>query len=290
MNKIKNLFKNIINFFRSIRVSTIYKIVGIVLLFAILLWIYTIGKQSITLKEKNQHHLLLSGKIINKGNDYIIIEDLSRNEYLIPTTIAETYSIGSEINVTIDKIVEQGTTNTPTIVSSNKINIINEKKENKNADSETINYIAETEKYLEDRNLQEEAKQRFINIVDFLFYNDSVNGYTLNDLTAKTKLKILKIVLTIDDKIEREFPGYKETISSTTNKVYTGIKIKIIENYLNTAVKICKYDKTLCETAKQDFQDIKKSFSITWDSIKNLIANSTQLLKEWYEIYSGKTS
>lgn len=290
MNKIKRIFKNIINYFKGIRVSTIYKLVGVVLLIAILFWMYSTWKKNNTFKENNQSTITLNGKVTNKGEDYIIVEDSANNEYIIPNTNEEEYPIGSDVSASVKDVIEQGSKNTPTTITSDKVNITNEKTENKNADSEIIAYMNETESYFENTSLQEEIKTRFITIIDFLFYNGAIKGYTLNDLSSKAKLQVLKIALSIDSKIENYMPGYKETITSTTGKIYTGIKNKIIEAYLSTTTKICNYDKTLCNDAKKDFQDMKKAFSITWNVIKDLISNGTDHLKEWYEIYSGKTN
>lgn len=290
MNKIKRIFKNIINYFKGIRVSTIYKLVGVVLLIAILFWMYSTWKKNNTFKENNQSTVTLNGKVTNKGEDYIIVEDSANNEYIIPNTNEEEYPIGSDVSASVKDVIEQGNENTPTTITSDRVNITNEKTENKNADSEIIAYMNETESYFENTSLQEEIKVRFIAVVDFLFYNGKIKGYTLNDLSSKAKLQILKIALSIDSKIENYLPGYKETITSTTGKIYTGIKSKIIEAYLSTTTKICNYDKTLCNDAKKDFQDMKKAFSITWNVIKDLISSGTDHLKEWYEIYSGKTN
>lgn len=290
MNKIKRIFKNIINYFKGIRVSTIYKIVGVVLLIAILFWMYSTWKKNNTFKENNQSIVTLNGKVTNKGEDYIIVEDSAKNEYIIPNTNEEEYPIGSDVSASVKDVIEQGSENTPTTITSDKVNITNEKIENKNADSEIIAYMNETESYFENTSLQEEIKVRFITIVDFLFYSGKIKGYTLNDLSSKAKLQVLKIALSIDSKIENYLPGYKETITTTTGKIYTGIKNKIIEAYLSTTTKICNYDKTLCNDAKKDFQDMKKAFSITWNVIKDLISSGTDHLKEWYEIYSGKTN
>lgn len=290
MNKIKRIFKNIVDFFKGIRVSTIYKLVGVFLLIAILFWMYSIWKRNNTFLENNQNTVILNGKVTNKGEDYIIVEDSANNEYLIPNTNEEDYPIGSDVSASVKGTIEQGKSQTPTTITSEQVNITNEKKENRNADSEIISYMKETESYFGNASLKEEVKTRFITIVDFLFYNGSIKGYTLKDLSSKAKLQVLKIALSIDNKIENYLPGYKETITSTTGRIYTGIKSKIIEAYLNTTTKICNYDQSLCDSAKQDFQDMKKAFSITWNVIKDLISSGTDHLKEWYEIYSGKTS
>lgn len=290
MNKIKRIIKNIVNFFKGIRISTIYKLVGVFLLIAILFWIYTTWKKNNDFQEKNKNNVILTGTVINKGEDYIIVEDNAKNEYIIPNTKEENYPIGSEVSTNINSVLEKGTEEKPTTITSNEVKITNEKVENRNADAEVVAYLKETENYFNDSNLKEEVKVRFITIVDFLFYNGTIKGYTLNDLSSKAKLQVLKIALSIDSKIEEYYPGYKESISTTTGKIYTGVKNKIIESYLKITTKICNYDKTLCDNAKKDFQDIKTAFSITWNVIKDLISSGTDHLKEWYEIYSGKTN
>ncbi len=288
MKKIKREINKIIDFFKGIRISTLYKLVGILLLIGILIWVISTLNKSEKTKEKE--NIVLTGTIINKGEDYIIIKDNSNKEYKIPVTEEENYPLGSDVNANVGTITEQGDEKKPTSITSNSVIITNEKTENKNADEEILAYMNETERYFssEDTSLKEEAKMRFITIVDFLFYNGYIKGYTLNDITSKTKLQALKIALSIDSKIENYFPGYKESISTTTGKVYNGVKNRIIESYLSLTTKLCTHDPKTCETATNDFQQMKHTFSITWNTIRNLITSGTENLKEWYEIFSGK--
>lgn len=290
MKKIKRELNKIIDFFKGIRISTIYKLVGLVLLIGILIWVVSTMNKSTT--NKNKENIILTGTIVNKGEDYIIVKDSSNNEYKIPVTDEEKYPLGSDVNTNVGSVVEAGDSNKPTSITSNGVTITNEKTENKNADEEIMAYMNETENYFasEDNSLKEEAKMRFITIVDFFFYNGKIKGYTLNDITSKTKLQALKIALSIDSKIENHFPGYKESITTTTGKAYTGIKNKIIESYLTITTKICTYDAQTCENAKNDFQQMKHAFSITWNVIRNLITTGTDNLKDWYEIWSGKSN
>jgi len=143
---------------------------------------------------------------------------------------------------------------------------------------------------LEQNTIQEESilKQGFITVVDFLFYQGDIKGVKLQDITLKTKLTVLKVALSIDRKIDEYFPGYKETIGTTTKRIYTGMKEKMISLYLSTTTKICTNNATLCHDAKQDFQSMKKYYGITWSFIKSLASQGVSNLKDWYEIYSGK--
>ncbi len=304
MNKIKRILKQIIDFFKGIRVSTIYKLVGIALLFAILFWVYTTWKSNQEFSKKNQADTYINGKVTNKGEDYIIVEDEDKNEYYIPNTNTEDIPIGSDVNAVVEEKIEEPKTKPkeekseeteeqtepPKTITSSNVTVTNEKTENKNADAEVISYFQETDEVMSNTSLKDKAKEGFITIVDFLFYNGKIKGYTFDDLSSKAKLQILKIALSIDSKIEKYFPGYKETITSTTGKIYTGIKSKIIESYLKITTKICNYDANTCDQAKLDFQDMKKSFSITWNLIKDIASSGIENLKEWYEIFSGKTN
>ncbi len=161
-------------------------------------------------------------------------------------------------------------------------------EETKDKDQLVIAYLNELEPQIETKENESIIKNGFITITDFLFYNGDIKGVTLNEISTKTKLTILKFALKIDAKIDSYFPDYKEKISNTTSKIYTGVKNKIIETYLNTTAKICTQNETLCADAKKDFQSMKTSFKITWNIVKNLANSGLGNLKEWYEIYSGK--
>ena len=172
--------------------------------------------------------------------------------------------------------------------SSSNLNSSDNNIEETNVDDLVISYFKETKEKLENSNLRESAKQNFITIVDFLFYDGKIKGHTFNELSNKAKLQVLKLALTIDSYIDKYFPNYKEIIKNTTGKVSTNIKAKVIEKYLNIITMICNNDIDTCNQAKSDFQDMKKSFSITWELIKEIAKSGTTHLKEWYEIYSGK--
>ena len=157
----------------------------------------------------------------------------------------------------------------------------------KTADEEVLAYIntlqSDTEKGFTDQ-----LKSGFITIVDFLFYDGTIAGHTFNELTTSAKLEVLKAALWIDDKIDSVFPGYKETISNGANKVYTSVKNLIVSTYLDITTSICESHSDLCESAKNDFQSLKKSFGFTWDLIKDLASSGLDKLQNWYEIWSGK--
>jgi len=152
---------------------------------------------------------------------------------------------------------------------------------NENTNVSPVSFFENVEKSKDENVL----KEGFIKIVDFLFYDGTINGYRFDDLTSEAKLKIMKIALSLDKKIDEYFPGYKESISSGAKKAYNSVKSFVVELYLDTTSKICTNDPQLCKYAKEDFAYMKEAFGITWDFIKNLANSGVDKLKEWYEIF-----
>ena len=95
-------------------------------------------------------------------------------------------------------------------------------------------------------------------------------------------------VLWIDAKIDSVFPGYKETISSGASRAYNSVKNLIVSTYLDITSSICESNASLCAQAKEDFQNLKTSFGLTWEFLKDLASSGLDKLKNWYEIWSGK--
>lgn len=186
----------------------------------------------------------------------------------------------------------------PTIETTKKENTEIKKDEAKAEEKTetTPSIIPESEKidivkYFENSaisNNEKTLKEGFVNIIDFLFYNKEINGVTFDQITTQTKLEIIKIALKLDSKVEEYFPGYKETITNTTNKIYTNVKSKLITLYLDITVKVCSNNTKLCEDAKSDLQDLKNSFSISWDFIKDISSKNISKLKDWYEVWKEK--
>lgn len=132
---------------------------------------------------------------------------------------------------------------------------------------------------LEKSNDESKLKKGFTSIVDFLFYGKEINGKSLNELTDDAKLKIMKIALSLDSKIDDKFPGYKSKISDK----YKEIKSKVVELYVDTTTKICDKHEQLCIDAKNDFNSLKESFGLTFDYIKKYGIKGIDKLREWYE-------
>ena len=159
------------------------------------------------------------------------------------------------------------------------------------SEEEIVNYFEDNYNEINSNtwdNVKNNAKEYFITIVDFIFYDGEIKGHTFNDLSTSAKLKIISIALKIDSKIEDHIPGYKGTISSNSSKIYNNVKERLVTLYLDISVEICKNHENDCNTAKEIFKDIKNNCRIGWDFVKKLVSSGTSELKDWYEVYSGK--
>ncbi len=277
MKKLKEKFKNVNK--KTLGIVTIIILCVFILLFLIIL----------TVKVSRLSNQKDINKIQETQSESVEYESES------PTEQQEDNNIVSD-----KKTIQKTTPSQPETPQNQEIPSINKPIESsstsessegttiKSADEEVLVYLNETKSNLDNVSLRDKVKENFITLVDFLFYDGSIKGHTFNELTTKTKLKVLQISLAIDQKIDHYFPDYKAKISNGTSRIYTNIKEKIVKKYLELTTSICLKDQELCSSAKNDFQDMKKSFSLTWDIIKNLASNGVSNLKSWYEIYSGK--
>lgn len=156
-------------------------------------------------------------------------------------------------------------------------------------DDEVVSYVEELnnrmDTYNSDKSIGESLKSGFVTVVDFLFYGGTIKGKTFSELSTKAKLQVLKLAFSVDSKIERYFPGYKEKISTTSKKIYTNVKSKAMELYLDISTKVCSNDPDTCYFAKEGLGDLKSSFSLTWDFIKDISGVGLSKLKAWYEVW-----
>lgn len=73
--------------------------------------------------------------------------------------------------------------------------------------------------------LKEKGKTYVITGIDFIFYDQPINGVYFNDLTEDVKSAVIKDVEIIDNAITSYYPNYKESISS---------KYQIAAEFLNS--------------------------------------------------------
>ena len=156
--------------------------------------------------------------------------------------------------------------------TKDEVNIITYFETQNNSITEGINQ--------DDRTLRKKVKDAFVTVVDFIFYDKEVKGYTFDELTTNAKLKVISIALSIDNKIDEYFPDYKDVIKDK----YDNIKGKLAVKYLEFTSSLCEtVGADTCNQAKEDFNNMKESFSITWQLIKELATNGSTKVKEFYE-------
>lgn len=181
-------------------------------------------------------------------------------------------------------------TNTTKDSTNNKVNedkITTSGKDNKNIDvtsyteEDVVNYVRSIENEINTSNITSTIKDKFITIVDFIFYDTEIKGYKFSDLTNSAKLSIISLCLKIDSKIEEYIPNYKTTISTE----YNDVKDKLVMLYLDTTISVCKNNKQECDIAKDIFGEIKDSCRIGFSYIKEILTLGKNKLKDYYEIF-----
>lgn len=174
------------------------------------------------------------------------ISDNKTSNIVTNDTVSNEENKVSEDNIVSDEMEEfKDTVKDNTTINKDKVNesIIDKKEEiinntntnntntnNSNTitysdkDTEVINSLNETltkvKSNVSDNDFLDSAKGVFISIVDFLFYDGSINGVTFDELTDSGKQKVLEIASRIDSTIENKFPGYKETISDKASNAF----------------------------------------------------------------------
>lgn len=154
-------------------------------------------------------------------------------------------------------------------------------------EEDVIEYFYQQERYTmngseQDITVRQRVKDGINTIYNFLFHGGTIYGKTFKELSSSAKLQVLKIALSIDQKVDSYFPNYKESIKEGANN----LKSKIVITYLETTNRICSNHEDICAQAREDFQTMKNSFRITFSLIKDLAKSGSTALKEWY--LSGK--
>ena len=228
------------------------------------------------------------------------VDDINNCEYEI---IGNNRDYTEPITSNTTTTTESRTISTTTSTTTTKTTKVVKNKKTSKIKTTSVAVIAKNEDELltsiekdVDNDIKEEnqgkIKSTFIKLVDFIFYEGEIKGYTFKDLTDKGKAKVVYYALKVDGKIDDKWPGYKETISDKMKN----IKTKLLAKYMEITTNTCTKHPSLCDALKSDFQLLKNTYSYTWDIIKNAFneyikptgTNLIQKLKEWYQVYSGK--
>lgn len=195
--------------------------------------------------------------------------------------------------------------NTQDNASSKSIDVKEDTKDNDSSDV-IVDYtkkdnlvIHEMEKALESVNslknndtFSDKAKATFVNVVDFLFYDGSINDVTFKELSSKGKEKVLKLAYSIDMKLEEKVPGYKDNIASKTGSAYNKAS-EVIKNgayNLNnfTKEKLGDENYNLIIDAKDELTlYTKDAFSLIKNASSNILSSSKEKLNSWYQNFKN---
>ena len=220
--------------------------------------------------------------IINEDNEVEgEVEEETKEDINEDTTSKEENN--SNESVTVNE-----NSNSTSYNENNNVYVEETKVDNRDA----VTYFEDKEREVNSGGTLEDFKGKFknyfIEIVDFIFYDKEINGYTFDSLSNSAKLKVISTALKIDSMIDNKVPGYKETIWSSGNKIYSNVKERLVTLYLDTATKVCENRGEECDKAKETFSEVKSKCKIGWSFIKSLASTSKDKLKSWYEVYSGK--
>ncbi len=256
--------------------------------------IEAVGKKYLLGSSGNKDYLITNYKGDYKEKDKIKFtyksKDKKEKDGLINIKVSDEDLIVNYKEKEEDKTVEKNETkddyqpvdNTSNVSTNN--NQINSSSTDTNIDDEVVTYVNK----MKNDNTTSSLKTNFVTLVDFIFYDGSIKGHTFKELSNEAKLKVLETMLYLDSKVEKYFPNYKEEISSKTGRAYTTVKDKVVSSYLSITSTICSKDSSICDSAKEDFQNLKKNFGLTWSVIKEVAGDSKESIKNWYEIWSGK--
>ena len=251
-----------------------------IIILLVIIWYFIIKNSSYKKIEYEDLEIVDKNIISNDSGDIIY-----NKEYIDDIDSNDSKYIDKEITDETDVSYNYSDYN-----DSGNINDHNEILDNYNnySENDVIDYFEEQENEVKNSSsFKEKFKEYFIDIVDFIFYNKEIKGYTFDDISNTAKLKIISIALKIDSYIEIKKPNYKENISSVGDRIYSNIKERLTELFLNISGDVCKRNEEECTTAKIIFRDVKDICKIGWDFIKRLIISSSNKLKEWYEVYRG---
>lgn len=237
--------------------------------------------------------------------DFIVITYNEEEENITPNSV-EVIAENMEVIVTSDEEVtttkitttKVSTTSKSTTTKSNtttKKSTSTTKKTTTTTvilDEDIISYAKlsydEADSASEDKSITSSIKEKFVLLIDFIFYEGEIKGKTFKELSDSAKAKVIYYTLLLDSKIDSKWPDYKNTIKSKASD----LKEKLIAKYMDITTSLCASNESGCEYVKSDFALLKKSLNLTWDIIKSAFSygyNKTYTyLKTWYEVWREK--
>lgn len=255
------------------------------------------------------------GTITEVGNNYIKLNPVDGEEQVMVLTDDLKYKEGDfifakvkgdkadkiELIVSSEKaniIIENKTTEVPTTVETTtkskttvtSTTVVTTYDDSLNEEA-VLSYMETENNNLKSNFNKGTAKQYFVSLIDFIFYGGKIKGTTFNELTNSAKEKVIYLALKTDGIIDKNIPGYKETLGNS----YKNAKKQLIVKYTEVSTKVCTEKQDLCAEIKRDVADLKNSLNITWDIIYDIYvemikpagAAGLQKLSDWYKVWKN---
>lgn len=189
----------------------------------------------------------------------------------------------TEVPTTVETTTKSKTTVTSTTVVTTYDDSLNEEV--------VLSYMETENNNLKSNFNKGTAKQYFVSLIDFIFYGGKIKGTTFNELTNSAKEKVIYLALKTDGIIDKNIPGYKETLGNS----YKNAKNQLIVKYTEVSTKVCTEKQDLCAEINRDVADLKNSLNITWDIIYDIYvemikpagAAGLQKLSDWYKVWKN---
>ena len=282
----------------------------IILIITIVLFLSGCDDKIEVFKDSSKDNIYIKDEFINNNsnasNSNDVLDDKPNNE--------SSNDNVTNSNTNQDNNSNNDTNNSSDVTNNNGNNSSNntDNKENTNDDEvivytfrdiEVINAIENVDQNV-DKLLEKSAQDDkgdikdkvsgiFITLVDFVFYDGEIKGITFDELTENGKAKVLDLINNIDQKIEKHFPKYKESISITASNALK----KASELIKNGAKNVKDFAKEkLGDMYYQDIIDAKDEFvkytSNAIDFIKDfsstLFSDIKDKFNEWYDNFKNK--
>ena len=126
--------------------------------------------------------------------------------------------------------------------------------------------------------IKTKGKEYIITGIDFIFYNQPINGIYFNDLTDDAKKSVIKSLKSIDSAIVEYYPNYKEEISSK----YTTAAAFIDEKYIYSLDKIKEF------LGEENFEAIGNAKDELKESTKDTFEETSSYVKKKYNEWKNK--
>lgn len=155
------------------------------------------------------------------------------------------------------------------------------REENKNE----VTYFDEAKETLKElaskdnvEEIKTKGKEYIITGIDFIFYNQPINGIYFNDLTDSAKKSVVKTLKSIDSAIIEYYPDYKEEISSK----YTAAVVFLDEKYIYSLDKIKEF------LGEENFEAIGNAKDKIKENVADTFEETSSYVKKKYNEWKNK--